>query len=387
MADETMQKKRTQRWIVFAFFFISGILTATWSSRIPEVQQNLHLSNAALGTVLFAIPVGLLTGLTVASWLVASFGSKRVLLVTCIGCAVLLVLSSLSYTSVQLMLVLFLLGLGRTIYNLAANTSAVELQQHYSKPIIASFHGVWSLACLIAAGITTVMIVQNIGLTNHFITVAFIIILIAFLLTQKQKQDVIVKERRPFFVKPDRYLLLLGLIGLCAMLCEGAMFDWSVNYFEKVVQAKKSFRTAGYMSFILTMSLGRLIGDRLIHAFGAFRILIINGILMATGFAIAAIFPFVLPAAFGFLLIGLGDSILVPVIYMLAAKSDKMPAAYALSSVTIIGYTGFLIGPLFIGNVSQQWGMPSAFICLSVISAMIIFLSISVKKLLPVNYH
>jgi hypothetical protein len=66
---------------------------------------------------------------------------------------------------------------------------------------------------------------------------------------------------------------------------------------------------------------------------------------------------------------------------MLATKTGKMLPGYALSSVTLIGYSGFLIGPLFIGNVSQVWGMPVAFLCLSVFSIIIIFLSIQVKKI------
>jgi fucose permease len=189
------------------------------------------------------------------------------------------------------------------------------------------------------------------------------------------------KEKRPFFVKPDAYRFLLGLMGLCSMLAEGAMFDWSVNYFENVIKAEKSFRTAGYLSFVITMALGRLVGDGLVHRFGVYSMLMINGAMMASGFLLMATFPYVLPAAFGCLLIGAGDSILVPVVYLLAAKSKKMTPNYAISSVTLIGYTGFLIGPLLIGNVSQRVGMGVAFYILSAFSLLIVFLTIRVKNM------
>jgi MFS family permease len=191
----------------------------------------------------------------------------------------------------------------------------------------------------------------------------------------------VANEKRPLFVKPDKYLFLVGLLALCAMLCEGAMFDWSVNYFEKVVRAKKSMVTTGYMSFIVAMATGRLIGDRLISRYGMYRMLMINGFLMAAGFAIAVAFPFVFAAAFGFLLVGSGSSILVPIVYMLAARSKKMSSAYALASVTSVGYSGFLIGPLFIGNVSQYFGMQVAFVSLSFISLLIVVLSLKVKRM------
>lgn len=131
------------------------------------------------------------------------------------------------------------------------------------------------------------------------------------------------------------------------------------------------------------MSLGRLVGDRLIAEFGMFRVLLFNGILLAIGFSVAATFPLVVPAALGFLLIGIGDSVMVPVIYLLATRSPKMTAAYSLSIVTFIGYTGFLIGPLLIGNISQYFGLPTAFYCLSGISLVIVVLSLGVKKLVP----
>ena len=77
----------------------------------------------------------------------------------------------------------------------------------------------------------------------------------------------------------------------------------------------------------------------------------------------------------------MGDSILIPGIYMLASRSNKMPTSYALSSVTLIGYAGFVISPLLIGNVSQQWGMPAAFFVLSGVSLLLIVLVMQVKKL------
>jgi fucose permease len=281
----------------------------------------------------------------------------------------------------MMMLVLFLFGIGRTVLNLSANTGAIEVQQLYERPIISSFHGTWSLACLIAAGIGQVSIIFDIIPGWQFSIIAFGVIICVIFFTRKRTTHQRSAEGRPFFVKPDKYLFLLGLIALCSMLCESAMFDWSVNYFEKIVQAKKSLVTIGYIGFITTMAGGRLIGDRFIHKFGVYRVLVFCGTLMALGFTIAAMFPFLVTAALGFLLIGMGDSVLVPVIYMLASKSKKMPPSYALSSVTLIGYTGFLIGPLLIGNVSEWLGMPAAFFILSGASLSIVILSLQVRKI------
>ena len=47
-----------KRVAVAAYYFVPGVVFASWASRIPDVKQMLHLSNGQLGTVLFAIPIG-----------------------------------------------------------------------------------------------------------------------------------------------------------------------------------------------------------------------------------------------------------------------------------------------------------------------------------------
>lgn len=363
------------------FFFLSGLITATWASRIPDIQQKLSLNNRELGNVLFAIPVGLVAGLLLAGRLVARYGTRRIMLLGCLLLAVVLTLIALSGMTWQLVLSLFLLGFFRTVFNLSINTGAVDLQKQYKQPIVSSFHGIWSLACLVAAGLGTLMIVNSVRPLLHFIGVAVVAAAFSLLLVKKEKAATPPGERRPFFVKPDRYLFYLGLLSLCAMLAESAVFDWSVNYFEKVVKAEKSYVTAGYTCFIAAMALGRLFGDRLIARFGVYTMLSASGLLLATGFVVVSMLPFPVTASFGFLLIGAGDAMLVPTIYMLAAGSKKMRSHYALQAVTLIGYAGFLIGPLFIGNVSQHWGMATAFLFLGASSLAILLLTMRVKKL------
>lgn len=378
--EEPFQRKKERR-ILVVFFFLSGLVTASLASRIPDIQQGLRLNNRELGNVLFAIPVGLVAGLLLAGRLVARYGTGRVMSVGSLLLAVMLTFIALSATAWQLVLSLFFLGFFRTVFNLSINTGAVELQKQYEQPIVSGFHGVWSIACLVAAGLGTLMIINKVVPLWHFLAVTGVAAVLTVLLQPKKAPAQPAETRRPLFVKPDRYLLFLGLLALCAMLCESAVFDWSVNYFEKEVKAEKAYITVGYTCFIGAMSLGRLFGDRLIAMFGVYTMLMASGLLLATGFLLVSTLPFVLTAATGFLLIGAGDAMLVPMIYMLASQSKKMSSHYALQAVTMIGYTGFLIGPLFIGNVSQHWGMSTAFLFLSGISLLILFLTRRVQRL------
>lgn len=225
------------------------------------------------------------------------------------------------------------------------------------------------------------MISNSINLTIHFSIIAFIVIVLILLNIRKGniKKDT-ASEKKLFFIKPDKYLFILGLITFCTMMCEVTVFDWAVNYFDKVIKTSKGMVTLGYTAFIITMTLGRMTGDKIIALVGLQKVLFINGIIMSAGFFIVVNFPYLYMAAFGFLLIGLGDSIIIPTVYSIAGKYEKMKPAYAIASVTMIGYAGFLAGPLVVGSISQKWGMASAFTLMAVLSFFISVLAIVLSK-------
>ena len=380
MSLEPLSKEK-QRWINLFFFFLSGIVTATWASRIPDVQNKLGLNDAQWGVVLFSLPLGLVTAMPLSSWVIAKYGARKIMVLSSLLFAAILFLLPLFQDIWMLAIVLFFFGLLRSGTNLSINTYSIEVQKLYERPIIATFHGIWSLACLLAAGTGTVMIAAGIIPKWHFLIVALISISLCIFYWGISKNSHAEKmERRPFFIRPTRYLFLLGLVALCSMICEGTMFDWGVNYFRKVVHAKEEWSTAGYTAFTIAMVAGRLIGERVIAFYGPVRMLIINGFLMATGFFLAILFPYFLPACIGFLLVGLGDSVLVPMIFSLAGKSKDMPPAYAIASVTIIGYSGFMAGPLIVGSISEAAGMRWAFALMGVLSMAIMGITIFIRK-------
>ena len=380
MSLEPLSKEK-QRWINLVFFFLSGIVTATWASRIPDVQNKLGLNDAQWGVVLFSLPLGLVTDMPLSSWVIAKYGARKIMVLSSLLFAAILFLLPLFQDIWMLAIVLFFFGLLRSGTNLSINTYSIEVQKLYERPIIATFHGIWSLACLLAAGTGTVMIAAGIIPKWHFLIVALISISLCIFYWGISKNSHAEKmERRPFFIRPTRYLFLLGLVALCSMICEGTMFDWGVNYFRNVVHAKEEWSTAGYTAFTIAMVAGRLIGDRVIAFYGPVRMLIINGFLMATGFFLAILFPYFLPACIGFLLVGLGDSVLVPMIFSLAGKSKDMPPAYAIASVTIIGYSGFMAGPLIVGSISEAAGMRWAFALMGVLSMAIMGITIFIRK-------
>jgi len=123
-----------------------GFSFATWASRIPDIKTVLHLNEASLGTLLFALPLGQLVAMPFSGKLVTRYGSRSTSFVGLFLYAGCLPFIGSSHEPWQLAAGLFLFGLTGNVCNIAVNTQGVYTQQLYEKPIMGSFHGSWSLA-------------------------------------------------------------------------------------------------------------------------------------------------------------------------------------------------------------------------------------------------
>ena len=278
---------------VSSFFFLAGLCFSSWASRIPDIQLKLHLNNAGLGAALLGLPVGLLISLPVAGWIVAKFGSRPVVISAAFLYACTLPVLGLAQTTGQLVICLFVFGMSGNMLNISMNTQAVGTEKLYGRSIMASYHGLWSLAGFSGAAIGTLIVGLQIIPYKHFliITATSTVIIISasrYLLRHDMNRN----EQQPIFAKPDASLVTLGIIAFCCMICEGAMFDWSGVYFQKIVRPENGLVTAGYTAFMCTMATGRFIGDWAATRLGKKKILQISGAMTATGLLIAVIFPF-----------------------------------------------------------------------------------------------
>jgi MFS family permease len=346
--------RRINRIAVSAFFFLAGICYSSWCSRIPDIQQRLHLDNAALGGVLLGLPVGLLTSLPLAGWLVARFGSRPIAITAALLYASVLPVLDLVAAPWQLVTALVFFGMCGNLLNISMNTQAIGTEASYGRTIMASYHGLWSLAGFAGGSIGTLFISLGWSPWQHFLIItALTLLTVGYMAGGLIPSDVGMGEDRPIFARPDRSLINLGIIAFCSMICEGSMFDWSGVYFQKVVHPPKALVAIGYTAFMATMASGRFVGDWLTTKWGIRRILRISGSLTTAGLLVAIIFPSLLPALLGFLMVGAGVSSVVPLVYSAAGRSKVLSPGVALAAVSTIGYLGFLFGPPFIGFIAQ----------------------------------
>ena len=363
------------------FFFFYGFIYATWASRIPAIQQSLHMSDPQLGGVLLGMPVGSFLTLPFSGFLSAKYGSKKIIAIVCIIYSCLLVCIGFSQSILLLTIALFFFGSAGNMMNIAINTQAIELEALYKRKIISSFHGVWSTAGLAAAALGTFFIGKGFAVRWHLLLVAGIslavfLLSVPYLLQEKKDKF----EKRPLFVKPDKMLWGLGIIAFCSLICQGAMFDWSGVYFKKVLVTDKTFIGFGYTAFMIAMTGIRFITDWITQKIGFKKIMILCGISATAGLLLAVAFPYLIPATIGLFLVGMGVSPAIPLVFSAAGKFKTLPPPVAIAAVSSIGMIGLLLGPAMIGFIAGATSLKISFLLLSLFAIAIIITSFFIKN-------
>ena len=189
---------------VSVFFFIAGFTFASWASRIPDIKIQLQLSDGALGSVLFALPVGLMVSMPFSGYLVSRFGSRGVVIITSVFYPLTLILLGLATASWQLAAILFLFGFWGNLFNISVNTQGVGVEALYKRSIMVSFHGLWSLAGFSGAAVGTLMVSFHTSPFVHFCVVLFICTALCLFTLKHLLPADRGSASQPIFARPDR---------------------------------------------------------------------------------------------------------------------------------------------------------------------------------------
>ncbi|OMP76169.1 MFS transporter [[Flexibacter] sp. ATCC 35208] len=375
MLSVTIDQKRSYRIATSIFFFIAGLTYSSWACRIHDIKSQFGLGNAGLGSVLFALPIGLMVSLPVSGWLVTKTGSRKVLIAAGLLFPVMLTFIGFTTHIWQLVIVLFCFGFMNNLFEISMNTQAVGIENLYGRSIMASFHGLWSLAGFTGVGIGTLAVNLNWPIWQHFLLVALLCWVLVFSARSYLLPADAPTDDGPLFAMPDRKIMQLGLIAFASLVTEGTMLDWSGVYFQKVVQVPEALTTVGYIAFMSTMAGGRFVADKVVTRLGVKHVLTYAGMISSTGLLIAIFFPHIMTATLGFLLVGIGVSSIVPLVLALAGKSDTLPPGMAIAAVSTVGFLGFLIGPPMIGFIAEALDLRWSFGLIALFASCTIWLT------------
>ncbi|HET7093595.1 MAG TPA: MFS transporter [Thermomicrobiales bacterium] len=358
MPVEHAEAPRTARAAVAAFFALAGIAMGSWVARIPAVQTRLALDPGALGLALLGISVGAVLAMPSSGWLIARWGSRRIVETAGLAACALLILPPLAPSGLLLWLALAAFGAAYGVLDVSMNTQAAAVETRYGRPIMSSFHGVFSVGGLAGAASAGFIASRGVGPGPHLFAVAVILAAMALVARRQLLPPAAdAASGGPAFARPSRALAGLGAIAFCVLLAEGAIGDWSAVYLTSVLGAAAGVGAAGYAAFSLTMAAGRFAGDGLAERFGPVGVARSGGVLIALGMALTLLVDRPVLAIAGFAVAGVGMAGLFPVALTAAGRTPGVPPATAIAAVATLGYLGFLAGPPAIGMAAQAAGL------------------------------
>ena len=342
------------RLAINLFFFINGFVHANLATRFPRIQELFHIDNGTLGLVLLATSLGALFAMPFTGWLIIRNGSRRISILSIFSYCVFAPLVPLMPGLPGLFFIFFMMGVTAGMLDVSMNAQAVMVEQQMKKPIMTSFHALFSIGMVAGAGCGSLFIKLQTPLFIHLAAITALSIAGALwaryhLVHDKPAE----KQEGPAFRLPNAAMVSIGIIAFCCMLGEGAMADWTTNYMENISHAGKAFAPLGLSAFALAMTTGRIFGDSARSKFGDRKLMIACSIVSTVGLSLAMIFINPYASLIGFFIVGLGLSVIVPIAYSVAGNATDLPPGVGLAMVTTVGYSGFLFGPPIIGFLAD----------------------------------
>ena len=346
---------------VIAGFGALGLFWGAWASLLPSVQRATGASKAELGVALLCVAVGSVPVTLLAGWLIDHFGSVVVPVSICaFGAAV--VLPGLARSVPVLALTLVAAGATSGAMDVAVNArvAAIEVETGVRRMHLA--HAVYSAGVVvgaIAAGLA-----RQAGAGREPILLGIGAAIVAIGLANRGPGPSGTPGEAG--LRFSRALVVLGVVALIAFVVEGGLESWSALFLERDLAASPAVSALGPGLFALTMAFGRGAGQLLGGMLGDRRLLGIGALVAALGAGLAASSHATGLALAGFALAGAGISVAAPILFGAAGRG--LPGAQqgsAVGTVTMIGYTGFLIGPALMGTVSGAAGLRAGLVMLA----------------------
>jgi MFS family permease len=359
-----------------AGFAAIGVCWGSFAAAVPGYKAALGIDEADLGLALFFGAAGAMTSMALSPRIMARTGvgpRTTAAMMAVVACAV----ATPGFAPAWLALAFALCAMGTTsgLLDVVVNARVSSLEARSGAHLMSLAHGLFSLAYAVAAFSTGLAREAGVPLPLISLGAAGAIVGLALLASRDPDR----RAARPEPPSPEEAaarlpfsILWIGLLVLIAFFGENATEVWSALHVEQTLGGNAAQGALGPTLLGLTMAVGRLSGQALATRFGAARLMIGSALFGATGGMVAALAPTPLVAYLGFVGLGLGVSTLAPLGFALAgAQLTEAQRGRGIARVSLIGYSGFFIGPPLLGLVAEAFGLRVAFACVALMIGLI----------------
>jgi predicted MFS family arabinose efflux permease len=365
-----VRNNRRARLAVAAVFAVHGAVSGSFATRIPWIRDRLGLSAAALGLALLVPALGALLAMPATGGLVHRLSGRAVTRVLIGAYALGLALPALAPTYATLCLVLLLFGAVNGMADVAMNTQALALEERVGRPLMSGFHGAWSVGGIAGSAVGVLAAHADLDARVHLGAMALVLLAAGQLAGRALPVDApVVHAEPPRLAWPSRPVLLIGLVGFCAVFAEVGSADWCAVYLRDVMGTSPATAAAAYTGFAGAMAAARLTGDRVVARLGVVATVRAGGAVACAGALLVVLARTPVLGILGFALIGLGIAVVLPLAF--AAGGRAMPhAGQGIAAVATVAYGAGLAAPGVIGAIADVASLPAAFVVVAVLAAL-----------------
>lgn len=356
-------------------FAVMGVLWGMIAADLPDLKAMLGVSEARLGLLLFATPVAALVAMTLAPAF-ARLAGRGALVAGTVAMALAFSLpgqvSAVWAFPLAMMLCGFTTGLTDVLMN--ARVSAIEATRGQS--LMNLSHAAYSFGYAGGAIMTGVLRAAGWPPGPLTLTISMAAALVAF--ASYEPDGAVHGLSRP----KDRSAARMGLVPLVggamafiAFLTENATENWSALFIEQTLGGSPAHGAMGPAVIALTMGVARLFGQGFANRHSPARLLTIAAMIGAAGLVLAASAQGPATAYAGFVIAGIGASVISPTAFtMVGALSRPEARARSIARATMVGYLGYFVGPPGFGFLAGTVGLRATFILSACLLATIIVL-------------
>jgi predicted MFS family arabinose efflux permease len=352
------------RWASRAQFFSSGFIFATWGVHVPTVKAHYGIDEAQLGLALLAAGAGAMFGLTSAGRWIGRHSPRRVAALC--GCVYALLLTGLiampGYVAVLALLAVF--GLVTSVFDVAINTEAAQLELHSDTPLMSGMHGMFSLGGMAGAASGSAVLAAGMGAQAHLLLVATVMVLVVAVSSTRMLPKPAATSNTAgadhSFRLPRGALAVLGVLAALGLIAEGAIYDWSVLYMQQELGSPQKQAALAYAAFSAAMAAARFGGDAMRARFTPIALLRGSGLLAAAAMTLVLLTDLPWLALVGFAGVGIGFANVVPILFGASARVPGVEPATGIAAVSAVAYLGFMAGPAAIGLLARASSLTAA---------------------------
>ena len=387
------QRDRQARAAVAAAFFVQGFCFAALLTQVNVLQAKFGLDDGQLSLVLLAVPVVAGLGSVLAGLFAARFGSSAVLRVGGPGVCLAVAAAGAAGTHWQLFVALAAVGMALGVVDATMNMQGVAVERRYRRPVLSSFHAVWSVGGIAGALATAGTAMLGFPIAAALGSVAAVGALVTLATGPAQLRRHEEAPDRALGEAPDRApgapeavgtipwrpIVLIGTAMMLMFIADSAVSNWSAVYLDRVLSASTSVAALGIAAYQACMLLGRAVGDRIVRRVGQVAVVAAGAATGCGGLLLVSVAPAAAIGIIGFAVVGLGLSLVVPQAFSAAGRLDPAGTGVAVARVNLFNYLGFVLGAGLIGAVAESATLRLAFAVPAVLSIGIVALAPSFR--------